>query len=477
MNDQMNNQSFDLRIESNGDKLIARSSCELLSGEASSEIKLPFTTTEWQDTFAGIIRGTRERLKKGFKEKSKELEEQIKAFGSKLFKAVFVDEVGKKFLESLAIARRENFELHLRLRLNVPELNDLPWECLYDAAGEGFIALAEKTPVLRYLEVGKAVQSLEVKPPLQVLVVIAAPQGLQKLDVEKEWQELQEAVEDLERCSLLELTRLETPTLKELHNELSLKGKQYHVLHFIGHGDFDKDLQQGTLSFEDKDKSEHSVSSEKLGETLKNHESLRLVFLNACKGAVTSESNVFAGMAQSLVERVGVPAVIAMQFAITDDSAITLSESFYRGLTVEKSVASALTSARVAVNTSKDNGLEWSTPVLFMRSSNSYLFDLKELSPEEKKEQASNVWEEVAAIPNEGKEKEVEKKLEKILYLDSQDERAEKQLEQVRDKQRFFNEGKEYFDEGGYEEALESFYKVSEIAGNYQGTFDFIALL
>ncbi len=119
MNDQMNNQSFDLRIESNGDKLIARSSCELLSGEASSEIELPFTTTEWQDTFAGIVRGTRTLDIKSLKEKLGGLEEKIKTFGTKLFKAVFVGEVGKHFVKSLA--KNGDSELHLSLRLNVPD--------------------------------------------------------------------------------------------------------------------------------------------------------------------------------------------------------------------------------------------------------------------------------------------------------------------------------------------------------------------
>ena len=471
----MNDQSFNLLIERYEASWRVKASCSLF-GEVTNNIDFPFTISEWQNTFAGVVRSTREIDLESLGESSKDLQEQIKTLGSELFKAVFSGEIGEKFSNSLAIAKRDNFELHLNLRLE-PELNGFPWEYLYDAK-EGFIALSERTPLLRYLEVGQPVKSLEVKPPFQVLVIIAIPKGLPSLNVEKEWQGLQMAVEDLEKHSLLELTRLEKPTLQELHNELSLKGKEYHILHFIGHGDFDKGMQQGVLAFEDENRNKHLVSSEKFETVLKSHESLRLVFLNACKGAVTTESNVFSGVAQNLVEGVGIPAVIAMQFAITDAAAITLAKSFYKGLTVRKSVASALASARIAINASKANELEWSTPILFMRSLNSYLFDIQELSEAERQERVATLWAKVKTIADPDKEqiKKVEKKLETISHLDPQNEKAEEELKKLRDRQNFFTEGKASFEKNFYKEALEYFYKVSEIGGNYQGAFDFIAL-
>lgn len=410
----MDNQVFDLYIEQIEEKWRVRASSPLVGEVPASYIELPFS--ERKSTFANIVGALSREIDKEsfFAQQSKDLEEKIKTWGSELFKAVFTDEIVRQFDQANAIAKSENTELHLRLRLNVPELNDLPWECLYDSRQQGFIALLEKTPILRYLEVSQPVESLAVKPPLKVLVVISAPKDLRLLDVEKEWQDLQAAVKDLERQSLIELTRLETATLQELRRELSLTGKQYHVLHFIGHGDFDKKNQQGVLAFENKDCKKHMVNSEKLATVLKNHEPLRLIFLNACKGAVTStdtasdaasdaandtaESNLFAGMAQSLVSSVGVPAVIAMQFAITDNAAITLTGSFYKGLTVGKSVPGALTSARVTVNTGTENELGWVTPVLFMRSSNGYLFNLQELTEAEKKERVAELWEQVKIL-------------------------------------------------------------------------------
>ena len=73
------------------------------------------------------------------------------------------------------------------------------------------------------------------------------------------------------------------------------------------------------------------------------------------------------------------------------------------------------------------------------------------------------------------KNKELEKILETILHLDPQDKGAKRQLENLRDKQKYFDEGKVYFDKGNYEKALDCFYKVCGIDSDYQGTFDLIA--
>ncbi len=51
----------------------------------------------------------------------------------------------------------------------------------------------------------------------------------------------------------------------------------------------------------------------------------------ALAGATSGRSNSFAGVAQQLVQQ-GVPAVLAMQFPVSDKAAIALSQDFYRSL-------------------------------------------------------------------------------------------------------------------------------------------------
>lgn len=379
------NKNFDLRIEkSDGDNWQA----EVIyspAGEASNQFKLPFEIEKWQAVFRSVARssekegGEQENSKReieplGDTEGPKELG-QIKDFGTQLFEAVFdAKNVGRVFRNSLEKAKEEKFDLRLRLRLDSPELTELPWEYLYDPDDERFITLLEEIPILRYLEVPIATESLKVNLPLEVLVVTANPKRYAHLNIEEEWQRLENAVKNLKEAGEIRLTRLQNATFQDLQQELDKGKTKYHIFHFIGHGGFDRKSGEGTLIFENKAQNSHSVSSEKLSTILCNHDSLRLAFLNACEGAQTGK-DPFAGVAQALVKQ-GIPAVIAMQFKITDDSAIALAESFYQDLVAGEPVGRALTVARRTIFTREGDSFEWGTPVLFMRSEQDRLFEL-----------------------------------------------------------------------------------------------------
>ena len=112
---------------------------------------------------------------------------------------------------------------------------------------------------------------------------------------------------------------------------------------------------------------------------LHDHEALRLIFLNACQGAQGGRSDPFAGVAQRLAQQ-GAPAVLAMQFPVTDGAAIALSQAFYQALADGLPADTALSEARKAI-AAQGNPLEWATPVLFSRSEDNRLFDLRDVLP------------------------------------------------------------------------------------------------
>lgn len=289
-------------------------------------------------------------------------------FGERLFATLFTGSVGRCFAQSLLIA---NGQLRIRLRLgDVPELADLPWEFLYAPDLARHLALSAQTPLVRYFDLPLAEQALTVAPPLCILAVVADPVGVVKLDIEKEWQQLQTALAELQKRKLVTLERLATATPAALQARLRRRQAPVHVLHFIGHGDFDPAQEAGGLLLIDEHMDEHNqpflLVAERLGALLHEHAALRLVFLNACEGARGGRTNALGGVAQTLVQQ-GAPAVVAMQFPIRERAAITLAQAFYQALAAGHPVDAALSEARKALYVAGSEW-DWGTPVLFSRS-------------------------------------------------------------------------------------------------------------
>ena len=290
---------------------------------------------------------------------------EAKKIGQKLFAALFQAGIEARFRQQLAQAQAVQQGLRLRLRIDpqAAELHDLPWEYLYDASRNRFLSFSTDTPVTRYLELQEPARAWRLTLPLRVLVVVASPKDLPRLDVEDEWERLQRAFASLAAQGQVVVERLQPPTLDALRAQL--RRKEYHVLHFIGHGSFTPEAADGQLALEDTLGCASFVSGQDLGYLLHDRRALRLVVLNACEGGRTGSGDPFAGVAHSLVQQ-GLPAVIAMQFEITDDAARQFTQGFYEALLDGGVVDSALAEARKAIYFS-GNHLEWGTPVLFSR--------------------------------------------------------------------------------------------------------------
>jgi hypothetical protein len=297
----------------------------------------------------------------------------IKEFGGQLFEAVFRSDLARNLSSSFSLANAEDKGLRIRLRLSdCPELADLPWEYLYDKWNNRFLCLSDRTPLVRYLDLPRPVGTLAVTPPLRVLVVIASPVEQPALDGEQEWRNLTEALSGLVQAKRVQVERLAKPTLDALQRQL--RRGSYHVLHFIGHGGWDSRSQDGVLAFEDSFGRMSLVSGEDLGTILYDHRSLRLAVLNACEGARGDRADPFAGTAQSLVQQ-GIPAVIAMQFEITDAAAIIFAQVLYEAVADGYPLDAATAEARKAIYAAR-NLVEWGTAVLYLRASNGHIFDV-----------------------------------------------------------------------------------------------------
>jgi hypothetical protein len=348
---QMNYENFDLEFYRAGD--FPHVKVRSFAGEAKHRLVLHHSLAETNQFIRGLEQSPAgEAANAG----------PIKRLGGDLFAAVFQNDIRAIYKSGLELVSAKA-ESGLRVRLllqEAPELALLPWEYLYDEATNQFLCLNRQTPIVRYLEMPKAVSPLKITPPLRILAVVSSPVNLPSLEAETEKARISQAVSDLAKRGLVAIDWLETATIPELQK--ALRRSQYHIFHFIGHGDFDETSKQGWLAFQ-------------LGAILSNHRSFRLAILNSCKGARAAAANPFVGTAAFLVQQ-GVPAVVAMQFPISDQAAIKFANEFYAAIADGAAVDVAVTEARVAIFADTDH-FEWGTPVLFMRSSDGTLFEMK----------------------------------------------------------------------------------------------------
>ena len=294
-----------------------------------------------------------------------------KQAGGWLFDAVFAGAVGECLRRSLDRARRERAPLRIRLQLaDCPELGVIPWELFYDRDNGWFPALSDHTPVIRYIQMPEEPRAVEVELPLRMLVIKSEPVDYPSLDLEAEWRQVAGTLAGLTDAGKLRCTELAEATLPELRR--ALLRDTFHVLHYMGHGVFDQE-HGAMLVFTNRAGNGLPVTGDDLNVLLLDHSSLRLAVINACETAHASAAGPLTGVADRLA-RAGVPAVVAMQFEVTDEAAAEFAPALYGALATGRPVDAAVAEARKAMFAI--NPIEWAAPVLCLRADDARLFDV-----------------------------------------------------------------------------------------------------
>ena len=368
MEGQFTYEDFDLLIEPGPPGSYRARVLRSPAGESAPvQFTLPFSSMELENLVLKIGRGRRRARGPGRPESA-----PLKEFGGRLYSAVFQDELRDALQRSLSLTRAQGVGLRLRLRLaDTPELAELPWEFLYDPRHNRFLAQSRRTPLVRYLDLPDPPHPLNVDGPLRLLVMISSLSDQAELDAEQEWSLLTGALaqQQAEGRVIIERLAANMSTLRR-----RLRQEEFHVFHFIGHGRYRPDWGCGVLVMEDRTGRSHEVTGEELGGLLNEYDETRLAVLNACEGARADASDPFAGVAQSLIQQ-GLPAVVAMQFEITDDAAIIFAREFYGAIADGYQLEAAMAEARGAIR-DEGNLTEWGTPVLYSRAPDGRLFDL-----------------------------------------------------------------------------------------------------
>jgi hypothetical protein len=375
----MHYRDFELRIHSDRQGKRRTGLVRSPSGVAEGPFELPFTEAAVEGLLAGFERQVRGvRMEEGETAPAERnlvglpaVEElpELSKLGGQLFEALIAGEVSKRYFQAVGEIGASGGEEGLRFLLgydsddlSLAQVAALPWELLSEA-GDQFLALARATPVVRYLPLGGP----DIWPragTLRLLVVRSAPIDLPPLDLQGELERIWHPFADRPD---VEIEVLDHPTLAELRGRLI--DERWHVLHFMGHGGFDAATGEGVLCFEGRGTKAERVKAKILGQHLKGARDLRLVVLNTCASGRVPRSagqSPYTALAPALL-RAGVPAVLAMQFPISDNAAIAFSADLYARLARGDRIDAAVVEGRLAILRTDESSCEWATPILFTR--------------------------------------------------------------------------------------------------------------
>ncbi|HKR02107.1 MAG TPA: tetratricopeptide repeat protein [Pyrinomonadaceae bacterium] len=443
---------FDLLINSDGEhgyEIVVRSP----AGEAREFRKLPFDRETLKDRqnnlqLALLRSGGRYRLATSPKG------QPIQQFGLELFNALFTGSVLARYEVSQQLAADRGKGLRIKLNIRQPSLSALPWEFLYDPRSAEYLCLSSNTPVIRYLELQYSIKPLVVEPPLQILGMTASPSDLETLDAEREKRHVEEAVRDL--GDSVKLTWLEGQTWQDLQQKLQVGS--WHIFHFIGHGGFDDQSDEGFIALADETGKARYLKATELGRLLADHNALRLVVLNSCDSALSGQLDIFSSTASILIRR-NIPAVLAMQYEITDRAAIEFSRSFYRAIANDIPIDGAVAEARKAISLAIKDTVEWGTPVLYLRSQDGRIFDVRQEDAKPPTPPVSTPVPPVAILP------------------EAETTENTDQLKQRRRLAALYARARKYFDSEDWAKALEYFQRLQAMDAGYKDVAERVDLL
>lgn len=341
-----------------------------------------------------------------FKDRARKVEEDLVKWGQLLHDTAMPLAPTVNVMQAWAkiasqAGRRFSVSVDTALEVGAPEaevkaaqeaatlLLGLPWELLHD--GEGYLFTGAKpTRVRRRLPNTKVLDIPVVATPIRILLITARPEdeSCGYIDHRASALPLVEAMESLP--GLVQLHVLSPPTLPALRAELDrarVAKSPYHVVHFDGHGVYDKTVGLGGLCFElpedagKLDNRRHvTVFTSELGPLLRDHR-IPLVFLEACQTAQAEKAS--ESVASELL-KVGVASVVAMSHSVLVETARRFVGEFYRALAAGKRVGDAMLAGQRQLKDDTFRGRtfgagelrleDWFVPVLFQEKDDPQLF-------------------------------------------------------------------------------------------------------
>lgn len=270
----------------------------------------------------------------------------------------------------VAAAQQDGLRIRLNIQTSAPELHAVRWETLLDPDDATRLLVQERLWFARFL----SSKEYRWQPPfesdhMRALIVIANPGDcmtkwdLAEINADSECELVRKAIQTggKNASHQIKLDVLNKPATV-LNIATSLKNEYADILYLICHGMITPD-NKPRLLLETQDKLSHFIEGRELVERLRDmDERPRLIVLASCASAGAEHAEALAAIGPSLSAS-GVPAVIAIQGNITQQTSALFMSTMFEYLASTGQIDLAVAAARSAIRQRPD----WWMPVLFMR--------------------------------------------------------------------------------------------------------------
>lgn len=302
-------------------------------------------------------------------------ESALKELGEELFNLVVFESV-KRLMDR---AQDFNESLPLEMFIEDTELATLPWEYMFDPGIEEFICRYFHPISRGIFNISLNKDFPPIEKPIKILILVGVLSDDKNTKPQEEVQNIKNIFDSLVKDKSVGIDILYEVTQQKLQTKL--KENTYQIIHFFGHGHFDKEKKQGYLKFElTNDKPYLYPARDFANDLRKWSKGIYLVFLNGCKTGVSSteESPSHSSVAAALL-KTGVPAVIANQFSIPAINAHLFSRQIYGELVSGKTLGNVVSDSRITyLNNTFEKFTHWGIPVLYTHDPNLSLFPKQE---------------------------------------------------------------------------------------------------
>jgi hypothetical protein len=315
----------------------------------------------------------------------------FRAFARRLGEMILPPYARGLYQRSLSKIEEARDGLRIRLRL-LPALACLPWEYAQVALHEGEAAPQDywgqdhRLSIVRHEMIAVPAPPFRSTPRRRVIFAMASPKPHEKYPPLKLRDEQKGIREELDRILGVDAEyfpdyakepRSTGTTVDAIEKALD---EPADIFHFSGHGDYREAepaawggrAGRGILVFDDGLHFAREVRADVISGLLAEGQ-IRLAVLDACETGQRDMFQRWSSVALALLKE-GIPAVVAMQYSIHDETAKEFAKRIYEELVAGRTIDEAVAKGRLAISRFDEKTLDWGSPVLYMRNSGGILF-------------------------------------------------------------------------------------------------------